>query len=172
MLFKLIKEDVEKLIGCNDAKLVTIIKSLIIYKGLNALYLYRLSNYFHSRNHKIIAIFFRNRNIKLFGCDIDQRASLGKRIIIPHPNGIVIGKKTVIGNDVVIQHQVTCGLKKLSEEENPIIGNNVFIGAGAKILGKIVIGNNVTIGADSLVINDVEDDCTVCGIPAKKVSVR
>lgn len=168
MYLKLIKEDVEKIIG-KEAKTIDILKCLLVYNGLNALLLYRISNDFYYKNHKILATIFRNRNIKKYGCDIDQRATLGKRIMIPHPNGIVIGKKTIIGNDVVIQHQVTCGIKNPKLEDNPVIGNNVFIGAGTKILGNLKISDNVIIGANSVVLKDIEEGSVVAGNPAKKI---
>lgn len=164
-MISLIKQDVGKLIN-REANFGDIIKALIKYKGVQAILLYRLSNNLYNKNFKILASIIRNKNIKSNGCDISEEAVIGNRLIIPHPVGIVIGCKTIIGNDAIIENNVTCGLKNFDSDFNPTIGNNVIIGVGAKILGDVKIGNNVVIGASSVVINNVPDNETVAGIPA------
>ncbi len=99
------------------------------------------------------------------GADIPLNSKLGGGLIIPHPNGIVIHPAAVIGPNCLIFQQVTIGTGSTSGL--PKIGGHVDIGAGAKILGGIIIGDNVKIGANSVVIEDVPDNCTVAGIPAK-----
>lgn len=167
-MFSLIKQDVGKLIN-REARFIDIFKALIKYKGVQAVLLYRLSNKLHRNNHKILAIFMRNRNIKNNGCDISEEAVIGSGLVIPHPVGIVIGCRTIIGNNAIIENNVTCGLKNFDKEFNPNIGDNVIIGTGSKILGDVTIGNNVVIGANSVVINNVADNETVAGIPAGPV---
>ena len=99
------------------------------------------------------------------GADIPLNSNLGGGLLIPHPNGIVIHPAAVIGINCLIFQQVTIGTGAVSGY--PIIGNHVDVGAGAKILGGITIGNNVKIGANSVVIDNVPDNCTVVGVPAR-----
>jgi serine O-acetyltransferase len=98
------------------------------------------------------------------GSDISPHAKLGKRLFLPHPNGVVIHADTVIGDDCIIMQQVTVG--QLAAGGVPAIGNKVYIGAGAKILGSISIGDNARIGANSVVLSDVPAGRTAVGIPA------
>ena len=93
--------------------------------------------------------------------------------MIDHGMGIVIGETAVIGNDCVIYHQVTLGgTGKEKLTSHPPIGNNVLIGAGAKLLGPINIGDNVKIGAGSVVLKSVEKNSTVVGVPEDRVIKR
>ena len=97
--------------------------------------------------------------------DIEPRAKLGKRLMIPHPNGVVIHEDAVIGDDCMIMQQVTVGM--IDEGEVPVIGNRVYIGAGAKIIGKLTVGDGARIGANAVVVNDVPSNATAVGIPAR-----
>jgi len=99
------------------------------------------------------------------GADIPLNSNLGGGLIIPHPNGIVIHPKAIIGPNCLIFQQVTIGAG--SKPGFPQIGGHVDIGAGAKILGGVTIGDHVKVGANSVVIADVPDNCTVVGIPAR-----
>jgi serine O-acetyltransferase len=105
----------------------------------------------------------------IFSCVISRR--LPKTTKIPHPVGIVIGKPpgTQIGDNCIIMQNVTIGISKIGEGTGPRIGNNVFIGAGASILGNIRVGNYVTIGANSVVIKDIPDGSTVVGNPGRVI---
>lgn len=111
-------------------------------------------------------------NIVLFGLEVTPRCEIGPGIFIPHPSGTVIGASR-IGSNVTILQGVTLGAKAMDLgfdlRLRPQIGDNVLVGAGAKILGGIHIGDNVTVGANSVVVNSVESNCTVVGIPARKV---
>jgi len=99
--------------------------------------------------------------------DIEPRAKLGKRLMIPHPNGVVIHEDAVIGDDCMIMQQVTIGM--IGDGEVPTLGNNVYVGAGAKIIGKVRIGDGARIGANAVVTKDVPRGSTAVGIPAKIV---
>lgn len=101
------------------------------------------------------------------GADIPLNSQVDGGLLIPHPNGIVIHPNSQIGPNCLIFQQVTIGEK---DGGIPKIGGHVDIGAGAKILGKIIIGNHVRIGANAVVINDVADGCAVAGIPARVIS--
>ena len=104
------------------------------------------------------------------GIEIHPAAKIGRRLFIDHGEGIVIGETTEIGNDVLIYQQVTLGgTGKEKGKRHPTIGNNVIIGAGAKVLGNITIGDNCRVGAGSVVIQNVPEHSTVVGVPGRIV---
>lgn len=102
--------------------------------------------------------------------DIDPAATLGKGLRLPHPTGVVIHRDVVIGPDCMIMQQVTIG--QTADQGVPVIGANVYIGAGAKILGPIDIGDGVRIGANAVVLDNLPAYCTAVGIPARIVRRR
>jgi len=103
--------------------------------------------------------------------DIHPAATIGCRLFIDHAVGVVIGETTVIGDDVVIYQQVTLGGVSTSHgKRHPTIGNNVIIGAGAKVLGNINIGEGAKVGANSVVVKDVPSYATAIGIPARIIN--
>jgi serine O-acetyltransferase len=101
----------------------------------------------------------------LTASDIDPNVKLGARLKLPHPNGVVVHGNAVIGDDCMIMQQVTIG--QLAGPDVPVIGSSVYIGAGAKILGKVTIGNNARIGSNAVVLRDVPADHTAVGVPAE-----
>jgi serine O-acetyltransferase len=100
------------------------------------------------------------------GIELPCEVAIGRNFVIDHFGGIVISGYATIGDNCRIRNGVVIGLKNPIEPCAPIIGNNVDIGAGAKVLGNIRIGNNVTIGANAVVLNDVPDDSLAVGVPA------
>jgi serine O-acetyltransferase len=112
-------------------------------------------------------------NLVLFGLEVAPRCEIGPGIFFPHPSGTVIGAWR-IGSNVTIFQGVTLGSKELDMGfdfcQRPDIGDNVVLGAGAKILGGIHVGDHVTVGANSVVVDSVEAESTVVGIPARRVS--
>jgi serine O-acetyltransferase len=107
----------------------------------------------------------------LTGVDIHPGAILGTGIFIDHGMGVVIGETTIIGNGATIYQGVTLGgTGKQFGKRHPTLGNNVMIGAGAKVLGNINIGHNTRVGANSVVLHPVPDDCTVVGVPGRIIS--
>ena len=131
-----------------------------------------------------IAIFLRQTNsivddvdrdhVPIAGCgDRDVPASkLGRRLVIDHGMGVVIGETAEIGNDCYLYHQVTLGVARtMGGKRHPSVGNNVIIGAGAKVLGPITVGDNARIGSNAVVIDPVPPDTTVVGIPARPVTL-
>ena len=103
----------------------------------------------------------------LTGIDLPCETVIGRRLLIEHFGGIVISGDTVIGDDVVIRHGVTLGLRRTGERGAPVIGNRVDIGAGAKILGPVHIGDDAVIGANAVVLSDVPAGALAVGIPAR-----
>jgi serine O-acetyltransferase len=100
------------------------------------------------------------------GIELPCEVEIGRNFVIDHFGGIVISGYAKFGDDCRIRNGVVVGLRRVDEPRAPVIGNNVDIGAGAKILGPISIGNNVAIGANAVVIRDVPDDCIAIGVPA------
>jgi serine O-acetyltransferase len=101
------------------------------------------------------------------GIDLPCEATVGRRLVIEHFGGIVISGDAVIGDDVVLRHGVTLGLRRTGVPGAPVIGNRVDIGAGAKILGPVHIGDGATIGANAVVLIDVPAGALAVGIPAR-----
>lgn len=143
---------------------------MLLYPGFHVLVYYRIAHFFYK-----IKLFFIARLISqiarfLTGIEIHPGALIGHRLIIDHGMGIVIGETAVIGDDCTIYHQVTLGgTGKEKLKRHPTIGNNVLIGAGAKLLGPIVIGDNVKIGAGAVVLKSVESNKTVVGVPGDRI---
>jgi serine O-acetyltransferase len=107
------------------------------------------------------------------GVEIHPAATLGKRLLIDHGTGIVIGETAVIGDDVVLYQGVTLGsVENHAGRRHPQLGSGVFVGAGAKILGAIIIGDNAKIGANAVVLHDVPADATAVGVPAHIVGAN
>ena len=164
-----IKEDI-KVIYDNDPAANNLAEVLFCYPGLQALILHRIAHKLAYWNVPFLPRFISYWSRIFTGIDIHPKAAIGNRFFIDHGAGVVIGETAVIGDDVLIYQQVTLGgTGSAHTKRHPTIGNNVIIGAGAKILGNITIGNNVRIGAGSVVINDVPDNSTVVGIPWRVV---
>lgn len=100
------------------------------------------------------------------GIELPCEAEIGRNFVIDHFGGIIVSGYTRIGDNCRIRNGVTIGLRRVEEKIAPVIGDNVDIGAGAKLLGPIRIGNNVVIGANAVVITDVPDDSIAVGVPA------
>jgi serine O-acetyltransferase len=109
-----------------------------------------------------------------YGIDISFNAQIGPGLSIPHFGGIVVAAKAVIGKNCLISHQVTIGAVLRGEKRGacPRIGDDVYIGPGAKLFGDIKIGNNVAIGANSVVNKDIPDNAVVVGVPGQVISLK
>ena len=150
-----------------------IFEVILLYPGFHALFFHRIAHFFYNIKLFFIARLISQLTRFFTGIEIHPGATIGKRLMIDHGMGIVIGETAVIGNDCVIYHQVTLGgTGKEKLKRHPTIGNNVLIGAGAKLLGPINIGDNVKIGAGSVVLKSVEKNSTVLGVPEDRVIKR
>ena len=150
-----------------------IFEVILLYPGFHALFFHRIAHFFYNIKLFFIARLISQLTRFFTGIEIHPGATIGKRLMIDHGMGIVIGETAVIGDDCVIYHQVTLGgTGKEKLKGHPTIGNNVLIGAGAKLLGPINIGDNVKIGAGSVVLKSVEKNSTVVGVPEDRVIKR
>ncbi len=149
---------------------------IFTYAGLHALILHRIAHALWKAKTPFLPRFFSQLSRFITGIEIHQGAKIGEGFFIDHGTGVVIGETAIIGDKVTLFQGVTLGgTGKEKGKRHPTLGNNVVVGAGAKILGDITIGNNVNIGANSVVLWDVPDDSTVVGVPgrvAKKLGKR
>ncbi|MEA5566168.1 serine O-acetyltransferase [Anabaena sp. UHCC 0399] len=147
-----------------------LLEVLFCYPGLQALILHRLAHWLHNIGLPFIPRLISHIARFLTGIEIHPGATIGQGVFIDHGMGVVIGETAIIGDYALIYQGVTLGgTGKESGKRHPTLGENVVVGAGAKVLGNILIGNSVRIGAGSVVLRDVPSDCTVVGIPGRIV---
>jgi serine O-acetyltransferase len=171
-LWQLIKEDFT-VPRQNDPALHSNIELIFNYPGVWAIVNYRISNALYTRDFKILARVVNGLSQFLTNADIHPSATIGRRVFIDHGFGVVIGETSIVKDDVLIYQGVTLGGVSLNHgKRHPTICSNVILGSGAKILGDITIGKNSKIGANSVVINNVDENSTAVGIPARVVKRR
>lgn len=134
------------------------------YVGLRATVLYRLSQVMLNRGVKVLPQMIGRFNIVLYGLDIPPRTPIGPGLYIPHPVGTVVTAER-IGANCTLVSGITIGMRE--GNRFPTLGDNVYVGAGARILGPLTIGDNARIGANAVVLKDVPADSTAVGVPAK-----
>lgn len=151
-----------------DPAAKSLLEVFLCYPGVKAIAFHRLAHDLYKARLYIFARIISEISRWLTGIEIHPGAKIGKRLVIDHGMGVVIGETTEIGDDCLIFHGVTLGGKSFSDvKRHPTIGNKVIIGAGAKILGNITIGDNSIVGANSVVTKDVPSGVVVTGIPAQ-----
>lgn len=151
----------------------SLVEVLLAYPGVHAVLLYRIYHRWWLANQKLAARLLAAFTRWLTNVDIHPGATIGQRFFIDHGAGVVIGETAEIGNDVTLYHGVTLGGTTWNQvKRHPTLGNNVLVGAGAKILGPITLGNNVRVGANSVVVKDVPPCCTVVGIPGRIIQQK
>lgn len=161
-----IKEEMNTILK-NDPSIHSIIE-VFLYPSFKVKLYYKISHFLYKRKRFLIARIISEKAKRKTGIEIHPGATIGKNLFIDHGMGVVIGETCVIGDNVTLFHGVTLGgTGKGKGKRHPTIGNNVFIGSGAKILGNITIGNNVKIGANSVILESIPDNVTVVGIPGK-----
>ena len=145
---------------------------LLLYPGIKAVHSHRLAHWCYRHNLKFLARAISQRSRRRTGIEIHPGATIGRRLVIDHGMGIVIGETAEIGDDCLIYHGVTLGgTGKDVGKRHPTIGNNVLIGTGAKVLGPIKVGDNSRIAANSVVLREIPEDSTAVGIPARVVRI-
>ncbi len=149
------------------------VEVMLAYPGVHAVLLHRVSHRLWRSDWCLAARLLSSFTRWLTHVDIHPGATIGRRFFIDHGTGVVIGETTVIGDDVTLYHGVTLGGTSWDKvKRHPTLGNNVLVGAGAKVLGAITLGNNVRVGANSVVVKDVPHCCTVVGIPGRVILTK
>lgn len=169
-MFKQINDDIEYILE-NDPAARSKIEVFFLYPSVHALISHRIAHFFYKHKMFFIARLISQINRFITGIEIHPGAKIGSEILIDHGMGVVIGETAVIGNRVTIYHGTTLGgTGKETGKRHPTVGNDVIIGAGAKLLGPITIGDNSKIGANSVVLKNVPKNSTVVGIPGKIIN--
>lgn len=168
-MFKNLKYDLNKVME-NDPAARSKIEVFLLYPTIHALIAYRISHYLYINKLFFLARLISQISRFFTGIEIHPGAKIGRGLVIDHGMGVVIGETAEIGDNVLLYHGVTLGgTGKDKGKRHPTVGNNVVIGAGAKVLGPIYIGSNSKIGANSVVLNNVPEGATAVGIPAKNI---
>lgn len=147
-----------------------LLEPLLYFKGFHALQTHRFANHLWRKGSIDFSLYLQSQSSRVFGVDIHPKAKIGQGIMFDHATALVIGETAEVGDYTSILHNVTLGGSgKESGDRHPKIGNNVMIGAGAKILGNITVGSCARIAAGSVVLEDVPKETTVAGVPAKVI---
>ncbi|AHF05875.1 serine O-acetyltransferase [Desulfitobacterium metallireducens DSM 15288] len=171
-MFRQIRQDIQVIFD-RDPAARSIIEVVLCYPGFHAILFHRLAHWLYNKNHLLLARWISQFSRFLTGIEIHPGAKIGQGFFIDHGMGVVIGETAEVGDNVTLYQGVTLGgTGKEKGKRHPTIGNNVFIGSGAKILGSIKIGNDVKIGAGSVVTKPVPADSTVVGVPGTIVRHR
>lgn len=172
MLFERIREDIQAVKDRDPAARSTL-EIFFLYPGVKALRMYRRAHFFYTHKLFFLARMISQRAVRKTGIEIHPGATIGRRLVIDHGTGVVIGETTEIGDDVLIYQGVTLGgTGKDVGKRHPTIGNNVMISSGAKVLGPFKVGDNARIAAGAVVLEEVPDGATVVGVPAKAVRIN
>ncbi len=165
----MLRRDVE-VIRQRDPAARNIIEITTCYSGFHAVLLHRVAHHFWVRGVPVVPRLVSQVSRSLTQIEIHPGATIGEGFFVDHGAGVVIGETTEIGRDVTIYQGVTLGgTGKQTGKRHPTIGDNVVIGAGAKVLGDINVGENAKIGAGSIVVQDVPPNSTVVGNPGRPV---
>ena len=145
---------------------------LLLYPGIKATQSHKRAHWCYEHNLMLLARTISQISRHRTGIEIHPGATIGRRLVIDHGMGIVIGETAEIGDDCLIYHGVTLGgTGKDSGKRHPTIGNNVLIGTGAKVLGPFTVGDNSRIAANSVVLSEIPADSTAVGVPARIVKI-
>ncbi len=143
---------------------------VFLYPSFKVMLHYRFAHRLYTKKHYFLARWVSQRAVRKTGIEIHPGAQIGKGFFIDHGNGVIIGETTIIGDNVTLYQGVTLGgTGKEQGKRHPTLGNNIMIGAGAKVLGSCTIGDNCKIGAGSVVLSDVPPGSTVVGVPGRVV---
>ena len=168
-LFANLKYDIQ-VIKDKDPAARSTAEIFFLYPGLWAIILHRCAHWLHTRKHFFFARLISQWSRGITGIEIHPGATIGKGLFIDHGMGVVIGETAEIGDNVTIYQGVTLGgTGKEKGKRHPTIGNNVLIGAGAKVLGPFTVGENSKIAANSVVLTEIPPNCTCVGAPARIV---
>ena len=162
-----------------DPAAKSLIGIILTYPGVKAVFFHKFASFFHIAGFPLLARIISQATRFFTGIEIHPGAKIGKNLFIDHGMGVVIGETSEIGNNVTIYHAVTLGgispsidsERQRQEKRHPTIGDNVVIGSGAQIIGPVKVGNGSRIAANAVVVNDVPENATMVGVPAKAIKI-
>ncbi|WP_369298691.1 serine O-acetyltransferase EpsC [uncultured Neglectibacter sp.] len=170
-MFQKLREDLDAVME-RDPAARSRLEVYFLYSGFKAVRAHRRANWFYRHNMKFLARFISQRSRKKTGIEIHPAAKIGKGLFIDHGMGVVIGETTEIGDNCTLYQNVTLGgTGKDHGKRHPTLGNNVLIGAGAKVLGPFTVGDNARVAAGAVVLDAVPPDATAVGVPARVVKI-
>lgn len=156
----------------NDPAAKSGLEILLLYNGLHATINYRIAHWLHTHGLRFTARLLSQLSKFFTGIEIHPGATIGRRLVIDHGTGIVIGETAEIGDDCLLYQNVTLGgTGKDVGKRHPTLGNNVMVGSGAKVLGPFKVGDNARIAANSVVLREVPEGATVVGVPGRVVRI-
>ena len=168
-MFEYLKETV-RAYQARDPAARSALEVWLCYPGVKAVMRHRRAHWFWRHGMKLIGRAISQRTRRITGIEIHPGAEIGRRLVIDHGMGVVIGETAVIGDDVLLYQGVTLGgTGKEQGKRHPTIGNNVLIGAGAKVLGPFTVGDNSRIAANAVVLTEIPPNSTAVGVPARVV---
>ena len=160
------REDVRAVME-RDPSATSAAQVVLFSTGLHAIWAYRRQHWLWVHGRQMLATWLSKRSRRRYGVEIHPAATIGRRLVIDHGMGIVIGGTAIIGDDCLLYQGVTLGMTgKHGGKRHPTLGDRVMVGANAVVLGNIRIGNDVKVGAGAVVVEDVPSDVTVAGVPA------
>lgn len=162
-----------KAIASRDPAARSVLSVILLYPGFHILIYHKVSHFLYRIKLRGLARWNSQLARRVTGIEIHPGAQIGSGLFIDHGMGIVIGETAVIGDNCTIYHNVTLGGRghQKGHKRHPTLGNNVLVGAGAKILGNVTIGDNASIGANAVILYDVPAGATVVGVPGKIVKI-
>ena len=169
MFFGRLREDI-RAYKDRDPAAKSALEIIFLYPGFKAIRRHRIAHWFYKHGQFFIARAISQETLRKTGIEIHPGATIGRRLVIDHGTGVVIGETTEIGDDVLIYQGVTLGgTGKDTGKRHPTIGNNVMISCGAKVLGPFKVGAGSRIAAGAVVLDEVPENSTVVGVPARVV---
>ena len=170
-MFETIKDDIASVIA-RDPSVHSAKDVLLWHTGMHAVWAYRRQHWLWVHGMRGLATLLARVSRRRYGVEIAPAATIGKRFMIDHGMGIVIGETAEVGDDCLIYHGVTLGgTGKDQGKRHPTIGNNVLLSTGSKVLGPFKVGDGARIAANAVVLKEVPEDATAVGVPARVVRI-
>ena len=156
----------------NDPAARSSLEIVLLYNGFHAIFWYRIAHWLHTHHCRFLGRWISQTTKFFTGIEIHPGATIGRRLVIDHGTGIVVGETAEIGDDCLLYQGVTLGgTGKDVGKRHPTLGNNVMVGSGAKVLGPFKVGDNARIAANSVVLREVPPNATVVGVPGRVVKI-
>lgn len=175
-MFDNLKQDYQQFRGASSnsrATLFRILRAAIVGRGFRAVFLFRVGYWCRRRGLRNLAAVVERFIFHLCHCEISTNAKIGPGFVIRHPSGVVVGSAVEIGDDCEVRQGVTFGgsgwKTRADGRHQPLVGDRVNFGAGAKVLGPVEIGSDTTVGANSVVVADIPPNSIAAGVPARVI---